>query len=93
MGSSGSRLLTDIVTELRSAATPVIGYLELLAEDAPERPSDEHLRWLRIVEERLASLDAASRDAAAACAKLRAVNLDRAERGLAPLAPLGETAS
>jgi hypothetical protein len=93
MVPSRDRALAEILTELRSAVTPVLGYLELLAEDAPERPSDEHLRWIGIVEERLASLEAASREVAAACAELRELSLERAEPELAPLAPVGETAS
>jgi hypothetical protein len=90
---SRDRALAEILTELRSAVTPVLGYLELLAEDAPERPSDEHLRWIGIVEERLASLEAASREVAVACAKLRALSPDRAELELAALAPPDGTAS
>jgi signal transduction histidine kinase len=68
---NGDRTLSALTEELRTSVTPVLGYLELLAEDDPEALSEEQLGWIGTVEMRLASLQLLSDELSAVCARLR----------------------
>jgi signal transduction histidine kinase len=55
-GREVANLAADLNSELRSALTPIIGYLELLAEDSGSSSSRERQRWAMNVERRLQEL-------------------------------------
>ena len=66
--------MSALLSELRSTLTPVLGYLELIADDDPETLSEEQLRWVAAVEQRLEGLEDTSRQLISACAELRGAN-------------------
>jgi signal transduction histidine kinase len=68
---NGERTLPALMEELRTSVTPVLGYLELLAEDDPDALSEEQLGWIGTVEMRLASLQLLSDELSEVCARLR----------------------
>jgi hypothetical protein len=68
---NGERTLPALMEELRTSVTPVLGYLELLAEDDPDALSEEQLGWIGTVEMRLASVQLLSDELSAVCARLR----------------------
>ncbi len=68
--STPARDLTEIAVELRSAMTPVLGYLELLADEGAV-PTEEQLLWIAALEDRVGSLQDLSRELASACTELR----------------------
>ncbi|HEX6117270.1 MAG TPA: hypothetical protein VFY99_09225 [Solirubrobacterales bacterium] len=78
-----------LATELRTSVTPVVGYLELLAESDGARIPEEQLRWIETIERRLGSIGELREELLAYCSSLRAVNSTApasrrpaAERGL-----------
>jgi signal transduction histidine kinase len=65
------RDLAVLTAELRNSTAAVIGYLELILEADRDTISDAQLRWVRVVERRLAALEELSREMRALCADLR----------------------
>jgi hypothetical protein len=60
-----------LAAELRGEVAPVIGYLELIADDGTEALSQQQLQWVATIERRLESLRALSDELTTACAELR----------------------
>ena len=47
------RPLALVTADLRTALTPVLGYLDLILEAGAERPTEQQLRWIGSVERQL----------------------------------------
>jgi hypothetical protein len=65
------RSLSLLAAKLRGEVAPVIGYLELIADDGTETLSQQQLQWVGTIERRLESLRALSDELTRACAELR----------------------
>jgi signal transduction histidine kinase len=50
------RPLPILAEELRTALTPVLGYLDLMLDEDVERATEQQLQWIRSVERQLYSL-------------------------------------
>jgi hypothetical protein len=73
----------ELAIELRTSVTPVIGYLELLAE-AGVHLAEEELRWIATIERRLCAIAELSDELLAMCVRARDQRGSR-DRGAGPL--------
>jgi hypothetical protein len=91
------RAIAGLAVEIRGTVTPVIGYLELISEDAsaPEygldsASAERQLQWIATIERRLEAMQQLNDQVSRICAVLRDQVNDRAEaRPPAPGAPEG----
>jgi hypothetical protein len=79
------RDIAGLAVEIRGTVTPVIGYLELISEDAsaPENGLDSasaerQLQWIATIERRLEAMRELNDQIATVCAVLRDLVSDRA---------------
>ena len=61
----------DLAVEMRSMVTPVIGYLELISQEAEPMSADRHLRWIDVIERRLEAIQELNDQIARTCSILR----------------------
>jgi hypothetical protein len=80
-----SRAVAGLAVEIRGAVTPVIGYLELISEEAnaispggDPASADRHLRWIATIERRLETMRELNDQVSRVCAVLRDTVNDRA---------------
>lgn len=77
--------LAELAERMRATVTPVIGYMELISQDAGTVPSTWHRDWIATIERRLDAMRETSDRIAAICDVLRQSIDDReASRPLAP---------
>jgi signal transduction histidine kinase len=78
----------NLAVEMRTVVTPVIGYLELIAQEDEPMSADRHLRWIDTIEKRLEAMQELNDQIARTCAVLRdAVNESEAAPRRGPEAP------
>ena len=63
--------MVDLAAEMRGMVTPVIGYLELISQDAEAASPDRHLQWIDTIERRLEAMQELNDQIARTCAVLR----------------------
>lgn len=69
--------LADLAERMRSTVTPVVGYLELIAQDANGMPPTRHLEWISTIERRLDAMRETSDQISKICDVLRQSISDR----------------
>jgi hypothetical protein len=80
----------DLAVEMRSMVTPVIGYLELIAQEDEPMTSDRHLNWISTIEKRLEAIQELNDQIARTCAVIReSVSESEAAPPRGPAAPEG----
>jgi hypothetical protein len=63
--------VADLAVEMRTAVTPVIGYLELISEGGVSVAPDRHLSWIATIERRLEAMRELNDQIARMCAVLK----------------------
>jgi hypothetical protein len=80
--------LADLAERMRSTVTPVVGYLELISQDANGMSRERHLEWISTIERRLDAMRETSDQISKICDVLRQSISDReASTPRAPEAP------
>jgi hypothetical protein len=69
--------LTDLAERMRSTVTPVVGYLELIAQDQSGMSTQRHLEWISTIERRLDAMRETSDQISQICDVLRQSISDR----------------
>jgi hypothetical protein len=83
-----TRDVGELAIEMRTAVTPVIGYLELISDERRELSPDRHLHWIATIERRLEVMQELNDQIARICAVLReSVNDPEAATRPAPEPP------
>jgi hypothetical protein len=92
-----NRRVAGLAVEIRGTVTPVIGYLELISEDADgvaERPdaasAERQLEWIATIERRVEALRELNDQISSVCAVLRNSVSDRAAARPASPEALGD---
>lgn len=67
-----------LAVDLRSNMTTVVGYLELMSDEAHPTPADERLRWISTIERRLEVMRELNEEIAGILGVLRGVIADQA---------------
>jgi hypothetical protein len=63
--------VADLAVEMRTAVTPVIGYLELISEGDVSAAPDRHLDWIATIERRLEAIHELNDQIARICVVLK----------------------
>jgi hypothetical protein len=69
--------VADLAVEMRTAVTPVIGYLELISDGGEAITPDRHLDWIATIERRLEAMRELNDQIARMCAVLKESAGDR----------------
>jgi hypothetical protein len=91
-GSNGDvgRELASLAERMRGTVTPVIGYLELISQEASAAPAERHVQWIATIERRLDAMRELNDQISRVCAVLRQAADDReATTRRDPEAPAG----
>jgi hypothetical protein len=68
----------DLAERMRGTVTPVIGYLELIAQEGHAAPTGRHLDWITTIERRLEAMRELNDQISRVCDVLRQSVSDRA---------------
>jgi hypothetical protein len=84
-GPDTRRELADLAERMRSTVTPVVGYLELISQDASALPPERYLNWIATIERRLDAMRETCDQISEICEVLKNSVSDR--EGSTPRAP------
>jgi hypothetical protein len=82
--------LAGLAERMRGTVTPVIGYLELISQEADAEPAERHMQWIATIERRLDAMRELNDQISRVCGVLRQAADDReASTPRDPEAPAG----
>lgn len=76
--------LTDLAERMRGTVTPVVGYLELIAQDTNGVSPERYLDWISTIERRLDAMRETSDQISRVCDVLRRSMDDRPDQASTP---------